>query len=119
QNIDYTLIVNGIYLEDTQKIIGANAFSYPENEHLYEAAYNLALRDGYVNPGAGLIPTDAEAKYSKVLDDKELEIYAQSITAKPEEFDNVWDSLIEEYLAAGGQEVMDQRAALWDELRGQ
>ena len=119
QNIDYTLIVNGIYLEDTQKIIGANAFSYPENEHLYEAAYNLALRDGYVNPGAGLIPTDAEAKYSKVLDDKELEIYAQSITAKPEEFDNVWDPLIEEYLAAGGQEVMDQRAALWDELRGQ
>lgn len=119
QNIDYTLIVNGIDLADETKTIRANAFSYPENEHLYEDAYNLSMRGGYVNPGAGLIPTDAEAKYAKVLDDKELEIYAKAITAKPDEFDKVWDSLIEEYLAAGGQEVMDQRAALWDELRGE
>jgi putative aldouronate transport system substrate-binding protein len=118
QNIDYTLIVNGIYLADATKRIKANAFSYPGNEHLFEDSYNLAIRDGYVNPGAGLIPTDADAKYGKVLDDKELEIYAKSITAKPEEFDAVWDSLIQEYLAAGGQEVLDQRAKLWDELRG-
>jgi len=118
QNIDYTLIVNGIYLAEKEKTIQANAFSYPGNEHLFEDSYNLATRDGYVNPGAGLIPTEAEAKYAKVLDDKELEIYAKSITAKPEDFDNVWDSLIQEYLAAGGQEVLDQRAALWDEIRG-
>lgn len=118
QNIDYTLIVNGIDLADEEKTIAANAFSYPENEHLFEDAYNLGMRGGYVNPGADLIPTDAEAKYAKVLDDKELEIYAKSITAKPEEFDKVWDSLIEEYLAAGGQEVMDQRAELWDKMRG-
>lgn len=119
QNIDYTLIVNGIYLEDKEKIIKVNAFSYPENEHLYESAYNLAMRGGYVNPGAKLIPTDAEAKYSKVLDDKELEIYAKAITADPEKFDEVWDSLIQEYLAAGGQEVMNQRAALWEEMFGE
>ncbi|MBM7582060.1 putative aldouronate transport system substrate-binding protein [Caldicoprobacter guelmensis] len=118
QNIDYTLIVNGIYLADKEKTIKANAFSYPGNEHLYESAYNLAMRGGYVNPGAGLIPTEAEAKYGKVLDDKELEIYAKAITAKPEDFDKVWDSLIQEYLAAGGQEVLDQRAALWDEMYG-
>lgn len=118
QNIDYTLIVNGIYLVDETKRIKANAFSYPGNEHLFEDSYRLAMRDGYVNPGAGLIPTDADAKYSKVLDDKELEIYAKSITAKPEEFDAVWDSLIQEYLAAGGKEVLEQRAKLWDELRG-
>ena len=37
------------------------------------------MRDGYVNPGADLIPTDAEASTPKVLDDKELEIYAKSI----------------------------------------
>ncbi|NLI59869.1 MAG: extracellular solute-binding protein [Clostridiales bacterium] len=118
QNIDYTLIVNGIDLADKDKTIRANAFSYPENEHLFEEAYNLGMRDGYVNPGAGLIPTDAESKHAKVLDDKELEIYAKSITAKPEDFDQVWDSLIEEYLTAGGQDVMDQRAELWDQLRG-
>lgn len=118
QNIDYTLIVNGIYLAEAEKTIQANAFSYPGNEHLYEDSYKLAMRDGYVNPGAGLIPTDADAKYSKVLDDKELEIYAKSITVKPEEFDRVWDSLIQEYLAAGGQEVLNQRAALWDKFRG-
>ena len=29
------------------------------------------------------------------------------------DFDKVWDSGIEEYLGAGGQAIMDERAAKW------
>ena len=34
------------------------------------------------------------------------------------DFDKVWDSGIEEYLGAGGQAIMDERAAKWEATFG-
>ena len=117
QNLDYTLIVNGVDLDDPEKTIKANAMAYPGLEDLYRDCLKFALRDGYVVPTLPL-QVDAEAKYTTNLEEKEEELYSKVITAKPEEFDSLWDSLTKEYLAAGGQEIIDQRTAAWEEMYG-
>jgi putative aldouronate transport system substrate-binding protein len=112
QNIDYTLILNGVELGDMSKTIKVNAMSYPGLESLYEDCYKYAMRDSYVAPQLST-PVEADGKYGANLKEKEKEVYAKAITAKPADFDKVWDAVIQEYLALGGQEVMDQRAAAW------
>jgi putative aldouronate transport system substrate-binding protein len=114
QNIDYTLILNGVELGDMSKTVKVNSLSYPGLEALYEDCFRYAMRDGYVKPILPM-PVEADAKYGVNLkEQKEKEVYAKCITAKPADFDKAWDTTIAEYLAAGGQEVMDQRAAAWD-----
>lgn len=117
QNIDYTLILNGVDLGDEEKTIRANAMSYPGLEDLYADCVELSMRDSYVAPTLP-VPVDADAKYSVALRDREDELYGKVITAKPGDFDAVWEKLINEYLAAGGQEVIDERAAAWKEMMG-
>lgn len=114
QNIDYTLILNGVDLGDEAKTIRVNSLSYPGLEALYEDCYRNAMRDAYVAPSLP-VPVDADAKYGKSLKDKGKEIYAKAITAKPEDFDRVWDTGLQEYLKMGGQEVIDERRAAWKE----
>ncbi|MGE5631803.1 MAG: extracellular solute-binding protein [Caulobacteraceae bacterium] len=114
QNIDYTLILNGIDLGTKEQNIKVNAMSYPGYEDLYESAVKFATTDAYVMPTLP-VPVDADAKYGKTLLEKEKEIYAKAITAKPADFDKVWDSQLQEYLKMGGQEVIDQRRAAWKE----
>jgi putative aldouronate transport system substrate-binding protein len=112
QNIDYTLILNGVELGDMSKTVKVNAMSYPGLENLYEDCFKLSMRDAYVMPQLST-PVEADGKYGNALKEKAREVYAKTITAKPEDFDKVWDAVTREYLALGGQEVMDQRAAAW------
>ena len=53
----------------------------------------------------------SETKYSSNLQAKANEVYTQSIMARPQDFDAVWDRLTREYLQIGGQEVIDERTA--------
>lgn len=115
QNIDYTLILNGVDLGDEEKTIKANAMSYPGLEDLYPKCVEFAMRDSYIAPTLP-VPVDADAKYGASLKEKEEELCAKVITAKPEDFDALWEELINEYLAAGGQEVIDERTAAWEEM---
>lgn len=113
-NIDYTLIVNGIDLGDTQKNIKLNSLQFKGMEDLYISAYNSSIINGYVDPDVSTPPTEAEGKYSNSLREKGYEVYARCLTCKPEEFDTVWDQQYQEFLKTGGQEVLDQRASAWD-----
>ncbi len=113
-NIDYTLIVNGIDLGDTQKNIKLNSLQFKGMEDLYISAYTSAITNAYADPDVSTPPTEAEGKYSNSLREKGYEIYARCLTCKPEEFDSVWEQQYQEFLQTGGQEVLDQRAAAWD-----
>ena len=41
------------------------------------------------------------------------------ITCKPEEFDAAYDKVLQDYLDAGGQEVIDQRIELYNKLEAE
>jgi putative aldouronate transport system substrate-binding protein len=116
-NIDYTLIINGIDVGDKQKNIQINSLAYGGLEDLYIKSYNAALKDSFVAPTLS-IPCDADAKYSNTLREKGYEFFAKTITCKPADFEKTWAKMHNEFMRIGGQEVLLQRIAAWDKEKG-
>lgn len=56
----------------------------------------------------------AETDYSVALGEKIVELQVKAITCPAEEFDATYDGLINEYLEMGGQEVIDEKTAVYD-----
>ena len=113
-NIDYTIIVNGIQAGDQETNLKVNSLAYGADklEDLFLQSYNISIRNGYVAPVLS-IPCDAEAKYANTLKEKGYEVYAKVVTCKPSEFEAVWTKMLNEFMKAGGQEVLDQRRLAW------
>lgn len=111
-NIDYCLITNGTDLGDPVKNIKAIAKSYPGYEAEATKAIKIGMTDTYRNFWF-TSPSKSNAKYSKILTDKTTEMNAKLLTCKPAEFDKLYDSLVAEYMAAGGQAVKDENIRLY------
>ena len=56
------------------------------------------------------VATTQDGIYGQTLADKADAVIAQSITARPADFDRVWDAGVADWLSSGGQAVMDERA---------
>jgi putative aldouronate transport system substrate-binding protein len=113
-NIDYTIMINGIDVGDEAKMTQALAQSYSVDQQLIIDAYKNAMtntRPAIVVP----VTLSAAGPYSQTLSDKAKTFMAESITCKPEEFDNVWDTSIKDWLASGAQAIIDERAAKYVE----
>ena len=61
------------------------------------------------------IQTEADEKYSGLLPDIEAEL-PRLISCDPAEFDAEYDAVLNNYLEQGGQEVIDEKIALYNEL---
>jgi putative aldouronate transport system substrate-binding protein len=116
-NIDYCLITNGTDLGDPVKNIKAIAKSYPGYEAEATKAINLSKLDTFRYFWFDT-PNDANAKYSKTLADKGTEMNAKLLTCKPADFDKLYDSLVQEYMAAGGQAVKDDAIKIYNAMKG-
>ncbi|MDR1569358.1 MAG: extracellular solute-binding protein [Oscillospiraceae bacterium] len=110
QNIDYTFGINGLDTGNPETYVQALASSYTVDPQLIVDAYELAMKDGrpsIVVPGVEIL---SAGPVNQTLVDKGLTLMARAVTAKPEEFDATWDADIADWLAAGAQEVLDERA---------
>jgi putative aldouronate transport system substrate-binding protein len=110
QNIDYTFVINGLDVNNPEIYATALANSYTVDPSLIENAYARATKDGrpaIVVPGVNII---SAGPVNATLVDKGKTLMAQSITAKPEDFDKVWDEAIADWLASGAQEVLEENA---------
>lgn len=118
QNIDYTIMVNGLDLGDEEKSAKALTLSYSVDSGLVLDAYNAAMNNG---KAAIVIPvTLVEAgPVTQTLIDKGKELTATSVRANVEDFDRVWDEGIADWLASGAQTVVDERAEKLAEYRGE
>lgn len=114
--IDLAIIVNGKEFGDEKLNIEAASYGYPGYEELYRQAFEIAMNDGFY-PSKIDNSTEASAKHGKSLQEKDVEIFVKSITCKPEAFDNTYDSLVQEYLNIGGQEVIDEKRAVYRGLK--
>ena len=116
-NIDYTMTCNGLYLgEATGK---TTALSYPgipadiviqaneygKNNGRYPAHFNV-----------GTIESETEVGTS--LSEKRDEIFTKSVIASVDEFDSVYDSLLDAYMNMGGQDIIDERIEKLQEIYG-
>lgn len=114
QNIDYTIMINGLDVGDESKNAQALAQSYTVESDLIVKAYEDAMRNG--RP-AIIVPVtlSAAGPYTQVLTDKGNELMSKAVTAAPEDFDAVWDAGIEDWLNSGAREVIEERRAKYEE----
>lgn len=111
-NIDYTPIMNGLFLETEELSIRAIAGGYPFPEEMVMNAYKIAMNNA--KPGPVIItstPLEAAGPVSQTLIDKSEAFVIQAITAPAAGFDRLWDAGIADWLDSGARVVRNEREA--------
>jgi len=96
-----------------EKNAQAESLRYPGYEKDVQEAVIIAMTDGVLNYNFETT-LEVQARVGSSLIPYDGQIYVKSITASPADFDDVYDSLVDEWLEAGGQDVMDERKAVYD-----
>lgn len=115
-NLDYTLVVNGVELGDQEKNIKALAASAPGYEAVAEQSYKINTTDTYTGFYYET-PNESNIKFGKTLGDMNKQMTDKLIVCKPAEFDALYDKLVAEYMAAGGQAVMDENVKIYKAMQ--
>jgi putative aldouronate transport system substrate-binding protein len=110
---DYPIIANGFEFGSPEKNIAAQSAGYPGYENQIKQCITFAMRDAYAPPWIDQILTQGVKYNGPVLFPKGQEILTKSIICKPGDFDATYDSLVKDYLAAGGQAVIDEKIAAY------
>lgn len=112
QNIDFTMPINGIEMGSEELNARVIALTYggfaPE---VIVNAYQTSTRNGRA-PVVVTNPTSLGGVYGQTLSDKADALLAQAITARPADFDRIWDAGYRDWLQSGGQEVMNERISV-------
>jgi putative aldouronate transport system substrate-binding protein len=115
-NMDYTIPVNGLDLGSEEKNARALAFSYPEaSPEWIVNTHALTAKNARPDPFVPVTLT-AGQPYVQTLVDKGTAIRAQVIRANPADFDRIWDALVADYMASGGQAVLNEKIAKYAEV---
>jgi putative aldouronate transport system substrate-binding protein len=110
QNIDYTPMMNGLFLETEEQSIAAIAAGYPWPSELVSVAYNTSMHNARPGPIVNTSsPLTASGPLFQTLVDKSVVIFVESITCPPANFDRVYDAGLADWMASGGQAVLDER----------
>ena len=118
-NIDLTMTTNGLRLSSDDLTIKSMAYSYanvdPED---VVNAINVSLHDAKYPTSIDLGTIDAEVGIGDSLTGIQRSTFDKAVAAPEADFDSVWDSGMADYLAAGGQAIIDERLATWEAAYG-
>jgi len=118
-NIDYTITCNGLHLSSEELTRLSKAYGYAEiDPELVEQADIYAQTDARPAKNVNVGGIDAEAGIGDTLSSKRDQVFDQAVVAPVADFDKVWDEFFEDYMAAGGRDIMEERAAKWEEYFG-
>jgi putative aldouronate transport system substrate-binding protein len=110
-NMDYNFHLNGVELGDAEKNIRYLALGNPDLDPKYILdAYRIAMTNA--TPVPIIIPSSpltASGPYMQTLTDQAYAFYANVITARPADFDRVWDTMTANWLTAGARVIIDER----------
>jgi putative aldouronate transport system substrate-binding protein len=112
QNIDYTMMMNGLFLSTREESIKAIAAGYPWPADVVSNAYNMALTNA--QPGMVVLtatPLTAVGPVNQTLVDKGVVIFTESISAPANRFDAVYDAGVADWRASGADAVVAERRA--------
>ena len=119
KNIDYTITCNGTHFGDPELAALSMAYGYAGiDPEIVTQSVNIAMTDGLNPKNVNVGDVAAEAGVGDTLSSKRDQLYDNAVVAAVEDFDSVWDSFMADYLSAGGQAIMDERAAKWQEYFG-
>jgi len=118
-NIDYTITCNGLHLSTDELTELSMAYSYAGiDPELVQAANDIARTDAVPAKNVNVGAIEAEANIGDTLSAKRDQAYDNAVIAAESDFDSVWDSAIADYMNAGGQAIMDERAEKWTAIFG-
>lgn len=118
KNIDLTINCNGLRLATEELTNLSLAYSYADVDPAdVQQAIEAAKVDARAAKVASVGDIAAEAEGSD-LSSKRNAVFDNAVVASVADFDAVWDKGISEYLAAGGQDIMDERLAAWERTYG-
>ena len=108
-NIDFTITNNGLNLGDYTQV--SFAYTYPGiDPQLMVDAYNIAMNGGRVPAHYSLPAIEAEVGIGTSLNEKRNTFLNKAVVAPVDQFDAVWDAGVADWLASGGQAIIDERA---------
>ncbi|WP_248930895.1 extracellular solute-binding protein [Paenibacillus hamazuiensis] len=113
--LDYSMLINGKDMGDPDKTLKANAAD-PKYKDFTMNSIKVGTQDGQLPPRFDR-PIEAQIKYNQTLGDKSVEILVKTVTAKPADFDKLYDDMVNEYMKIGGKEVMDEQRKAYLEMK--
>ena len=118
-NIDYTMTTNGLRLATPEDTYKSKAYSYanvdPED---VVNSMTVAMNDGKTPEAPNGITIDAETGMGSSLSALRDVCYDKAVSCSEADFDATWDACMADYLAAGGQDIIDERQEKWDATYG-
>lgn len=114
---DIAIIVNGKYVGDEKK-----------NEEAYVIQVDSKYRDDMrksvtisntdtIQPVRFSKPIEAESRYGNGLKDKFSEFIVKTTISKPSDFEAVYNSMMSDYMASGGQAILDERTEAYKAMK--
>ncbi|MDE7249204.1 MAG: extracellular solute-binding protein [Lachnospiraceae bacterium] len=118
-NIDYTITCNGLHLANEELTKLSQAYNYAEiDPDVVSQADVIAQTNAVPAKNVNVGTIEAEANIGDTLSAKRDQVYDNAVIASEADFDNVWDSMMADYLSSGGQAIMDERAEKWEAVFG-
>jgi putative aldouronate transport system substrate-binding protein len=112
QNIDLTMPMNGVEMGSPELNSRVLALSYGNiPPQTIVNAYAASTANARA-PTPRQVATTVN-QYSQTLQDKHDALLSQAVTARSADFDRIWDTGYADWLASGGQEVLNERGRLW------
>jgi putative aldouronate transport system substrate-binding protein len=119
-NGDTAFIINGLDLGSAEANAATMALGYANiDPELIKKALTTALQNGVAFGNINLGTIEAEQDVRDALAEKRDVILNVAINASVEDFDAVWDSGMADYMASGGQAILDERMAKWEAAFGE
>lgn len=115
-NADYALVANGRELGSVDKTMKADAAACVGYEDMYVKSAQLSLVDPVI-PAWFDQPNNSNIKYSATLSSKSDDMVVKLITAKPSDFDKLYDQLVDDYMKNGGTEVMNEAKKIYEAMK--
>jgi len=116
-NIDYTMTCNGLYLGEATG--ATTALSYPGiPAEIVIKANEYGKNNGRYPKHFNVGTIESETEVGSSLTSKRDELFTKAVTASEADFDSVFDSYMDDYLNAGGQEIIDERIEKLAEVYG-
>lgn len=118
KNIDMTLNCNGLRLATPELTNLSLAYAYANVDPAdVQQAIEAAQVDARAPKSVSVGEIAAEAEGTD-LSGKRDQGFDNAIVASVADFDATWDKFMADYLAAGGQAIIDERQAAWDATYG-
>ncbi|MBN2982408.1 MULTISPECIES: extracellular solute-binding protein [Cohnella] len=113
---DMAIIVNGKYIGETEQNNEAYIRQTPKEYHEdMRKSVDISNTDK-LDQIVLSRPIEAESKYGSVLTDKYNEMIVNTTMIGTDKFDATFDSLMKEYMASGGQAILDERTGVYKEM---